>query len=197
MITLVQELILEQRCRPRAKTELTRNFVKCIFQGFWLDLLKSYTLTLPFSTPGRERNLLNFFFFFFNFLFGSSRGFMKVFIKPLETKKCENKSLINFHFNVTSRYTRRIKIDFLSSSYFCRTPQSGCFCILYSLWVRHSKCSTFFQYLHFSEFGNDKCGNIQEETSDTYNDALYSPGDFIVMRVCYKDFPQYLYTINE
>ena len=33
----------------------------------------------------------------------------------------------------------------LPNGYFCKALTSGCFCILYCLWVRDSKASSFFQ----------------------------------------------------
>ena len=49
-----------------------------------------------------------------------------LFFKDFDQKSCDSEEM------------------FLRNGYYCRTPISGCFCILYCLWVRNSKSSRFF-----------------------------------------------------
>ena len=57
---------------------------------------------------------------------------------------------------------------YLSNSRFCKTPLSGCFCILCSLWLRNFKWSSLFKYFHLSTFYDNECDNFQEKAYEIY-----------------------------
>ena len=84
----------------------------------------------------------------------------------------------------------RLKIDFFVKRLFCQEYLRVDVSVFSITCELDTPYVAFFQYLYFSKFCNGKCGNIQEETPNTHNVALYSPRDLIVMRVCCKDFPQ-------